>query len=173
MALAVFLKGINVGGHRTFRPTGLARALKRYEVANVGAAGTFVVRGRVARGELRAEIVRRLPFPAVVMICSGRDLLELVSTEPFAGQPDGPQIVRFVSLMSRNQKRPPRLPRSLPTVGRWGLRVLERRGPFILGLYRREMKAIGYLGQLERLVGVPLATRSWTTIQAVVKLLED
>jgi hypothetical protein len=42
MALIVFLRGVNVGGHRTFRPTILARELSAYDVVNVGAAGTFV-----------------------------------------------------------------------------------------------------------------------------------
>ena len=44
MALIVFLRGVNVGGHRTFRPSILARELSDYDVVNVGAAGTFVVR---------------------------------------------------------------------------------------------------------------------------------
>ena len=39
----VFLRGVNVGGHRTFRPSILARELSDYDVVNVGAAGTFVV----------------------------------------------------------------------------------------------------------------------------------
>ncbi len=44
MALIVFLRGVNVGGHRTFRPSMLARELSDYDVVNVGAAGTFIVR---------------------------------------------------------------------------------------------------------------------------------
>jgi hypothetical protein len=44
MALVVFIRGVNVGGHRTFRPSVLARGLSDYGVVNVGAAGTFVVR---------------------------------------------------------------------------------------------------------------------------------
>ena len=44
MALIVFLRGINVGGHRTFRPSMLARDLAAYDAVNVGAAGTLVVR---------------------------------------------------------------------------------------------------------------------------------
>jgi hypothetical protein len=71
MALVVLIKGINVGGHRTFRPSLLAQQLKRFDVINIGAAGTFVVRRSISRVELRAEIERRLPFQADVMICSG------------------------------------------------------------------------------------------------------
>jgi hypothetical protein len=38
MAIVVFLRGVNVGGHRTFRPSILARELSDYYVVNVGAA---------------------------------------------------------------------------------------------------------------------------------------
>ena len=33
------------------------------------------------------------------------------------------------------------------------------------------MKAIGYLGKIEKLLGVPATTRSWNTIQKVVQIL--
>ena len=60
MALVVFLKGINVGGHRTFRPSVLAKQLTRFDVVNVGAAGTFVIRRPTNRSQVRAEILRRM-----------------------------------------------------------------------------------------------------------------
>ena len=44
MALIVFRRGINVGGHRTFRPSMLARDVAAYDVVNVGAAGALVFR---------------------------------------------------------------------------------------------------------------------------------
>ena len=44
MALVVFLRGVNVGGHRSFRPTTLAEQLKHLDAVNIGAAGTFVIR---------------------------------------------------------------------------------------------------------------------------------
>jgi hypothetical protein len=43
MALIVFFRGINVGGHRAFRPSVLAKELGIYDAVNVGAAGTLVV----------------------------------------------------------------------------------------------------------------------------------
>ena len=39
MALVVFFLGINVGGHRAFRPSVLAKELGIYDAVNVGAAG--------------------------------------------------------------------------------------------------------------------------------------
>jgi len=49
-----------VGGHRTFRPTVLAKQLAHLGTVNVGAAGTFVVRHAISRVTLRAELERRL-----------------------------------------------------------------------------------------------------------------
>ncbi len=64
MALIVFLRGVNVGGHKTFRPSILARELSDYDVVNVGAAGTFIVRKPGSRGEFRAELLRKLLLSA-------------------------------------------------------------------------------------------------------------
>jgi hypothetical protein len=33
------------------------------------------------------------------------------------------------------------------------------------------MKAIGYLGQIDKLFGVPATTRNWNTILAIVRVL--
>ena len=35
------------------------------------------------------------------------------------------------------------------------------------------MKAIGYLGKIEKMLGVPATTRSWTTLEKVVKTLRE
>jgi len=34
------------------------------------------------------------------------------------------------------------------------------------------MKTIGYLGQIEKLFGVPVTTRNWNTIVAIVRILK-
>lgn len=172
MALVVLLKGINVGGYRSLRPSVLAKELKRFDVVNIGAAGTFVVRKNVSRTKLRAELMRRLPFSAEVMICDGSDVLRLGSSDPFAGQPSGPNIIRFVSVLAKRGQPSSPIPLSLPSTGPWSLRVLIHQDRFVLGLYRREMKAIGYLGQLEKIFGMPVTTRNWNTILAVARVLK-
>ncbi len=172
MALVALLKGINVGGHRRFRPSVLAKELHRFDVVNIGAAGTFVIRGAVGRVKLRAEMIRRLPFEAEVMICSGSDFLRLASADPFVGQPSGPHIVRFVTVLAKGRRLSPQIPLNLPPAGRWYLRVIAHEDRFVCGLYRREMKAIGYLGQLEKVFGVPVTTRNWNTILAIARILK-
>ena len=58
MALVALLRGVNVGGHRTFRPRLLAGQLAHLGVVNIGAAGTLVVRQPVTMSRLRAELTR-------------------------------------------------------------------------------------------------------------------
>lgn len=48
MALVVLLRGINVGSHRTFQPSVLAKQLKHLDAVNIGAAGTFLIRRPIA-----------------------------------------------------------------------------------------------------------------------------
>lgn len=171
MALVVLLRGVNVGGHRTFRPTELAEGLADLDVVNIGAAGTFVVRRPVPQARLRAEVARRLPFEAEIVICRGRDILRLMSLTPFADQPVGPDVVRFVSTLSRSPRSTPSTPVSFPASGDWLLKILAREDRFVLGVYRRQMKAIGYLGEIDRLFGVPATTRNWNTITQIAKVL--
>ena len=171
MALVVLLRGVNVGGHRTFRPTTLTRQLKHLDAVNIGAAGTFVIRRPVTRAQLRAELIRRLPFDAEIMICSGREIVRLMSQNRFAGEPVRPDIVRFVSVLSRRPRSAPSIPMSLPSNGKWLLKIVARDNRFVVGLYRRHMKVIGYLGALDRLFGVPVTPRNWNTITAIAKAL--
>lgn len=171
MALVVLLRGVNVGGHRTFRPKMLAAQLKHLDAVNIGAAGTFVVRQPVTRAKLRAELARRLPFDAETMICEGREIVRLMSQQPFVQQPERPDIVRFVSVLSGRPRSEPSMPLSFPPTGQWLLKILGRDDRFVLGLYRRQMKAIGYLGAVDRLFGVPATTRNWNTITAIAKVL--
>lgn len=173
MALVVLLRGLNVGGHRTFRPTTLVEQLQHLGAVNIGAAGTFVIRQPISRAQLRVEVARRLPFDAEIMICQGSEIVRLMSRDFFAGYPVRPDIVRFVSVLSRGLRSAPRLPMNLPPRGKWLLKVLARDDRFVFGLYRRHMKVISYLRMLDRVFGVPATTRNWNTITAIAKVLDD
>jgi uncharacterized protein (DUF1697 family) len=173
MALVVFLRGVNVGGHRTFRPSVIARELSDYDVVNVGAAGTFVVRKPGTREKFRAELLRKLPFEATVILCDGRDLIRLERQNPFGTEPSSPNIVRFVSILSRPGGVRASLPIAFPLDGEWLVRVIGSKGQFVFGTYRRHMKTITYLGQIDKLYGVSATTRNWNTILAIVRILNS
>jgi uncharacterized protein (DUF1697 family) len=178
MALVVFLRGVNVGGHRTFRPSILARELRGYDVVNVGAAGTFVVRKPVvrtaaSRAKFRTALLRKLPFAAEIVLCDGRDLMRLETENPFETQPSPPDVVRFVSILSKAGGVRASLPVRFPSDGEWLVRVIASQGQFVFGEYRRHMKTIGYLGQVDKLYGVPATTRNWNTITAITRILKS
>src|SRR5205807_7033618 len=173
VALVVFLRGVNVGGHRTFRPSILARELSQYDVVNVGAAGTFVVRKPGSRAKFRAALLRKLPFIAEVVLCDERDLIRLETDNPFGTEPSSPEIVRFVSILSKAEGVHPSLPVAFPPTRDWLVRVIASKGQFVFGTYRRQMKTITYLGQIDKLYGVPATTRNWNTMMTIVRILKS
>jgi uncharacterized protein (DUF1697 family) len=172
MALVVFLRGVNVGGHRRFRPSILANTLSRFDVVNVGAAGTFVVRRPGSRARFRAELLRQLPFEADVVLCDARDLIRLEMENPFESEPARPDVVRFVSILSKAGRVRASLPITFPSSGEWLVRVIASKNRFVFGVYRRHMKTIGYLGQIDKLFGVSATTRNWNTIIAIARILK-
>ena len=123
----------------------LAKELGIYDAVNVGAAGTLVVRKPGLRAKFLAELRRKLSFEATIAFCDGSDLIR-----------------RRVSL-----------PIALPEGGEWLVRIIGSKNRLVYGVYRRHMKTIGYLGQIDRLFGAPATTRSWSTILSVLRILKS
>ena len=171
MKWVVFLRAVNVGTANRCQPTLIAKQLAKFGVINIGAVGTFVVRENVSESALRAAIAFKLSFKCEIMIVPARDLIKLAATNPFARQPSGKNITRFVNVLAKRPSAPPALPLSLPSEEDWLLKVIAIQDRFVLGLYRKQMKAISYLGKIEKLLGVPATNRNWNTIEKMVKIL--
>jgi len=107
------------------------------------------------------------------MIVPAQAIVDLTLKDPFVDQPSDPDITRFVSVLHKRPQKLPRLPLSLPSDADWLLKIVAIPNRFVLGVYRRQMKAIGYLGKIEKILGVPATTRSWSTIEKVAKALCD
>jgi hypothetical protein len=101
------------------------------------------------------------------VICDAADIV--YHGEDVFTLPGEARRVRFVSVLARQPRVEPRLHDA--ERGRWLLKVLARRDRFVLGLYRRHTKVIGYLGALDRMFGVPATTRNWNTMTAIAKVL--
>src|SRR6266568_8901054 len=173
MRWVVFLRAVNVGGTNRCQPALIAKQLAGFDIVNIGAVGTFVVREDVSESALHAAIAKKLPFKCEIMICPARDISKLAARDPFSRQPSGPNITRFVSVLAKRLRAPPPLPLSLPSDDDWLLKIIAIQDRFILGLYHRQMKAISYLGKIEKQFGVPVTTRNWNTIQKVVEVLNN
>jgi uncharacterized protein (DUF1697 family) len=169
----VFLRAVNVGGTNRCQPAAIAKQLAKFGVVNIGAVGTFVVREDVSESVLRATIAKKLPFKCEIMICPAKQIVDLVGRDPFSRQPSGPNITRFVNVLHKPLRKPPSVPLSLPSDDDWLLKIIAIQNRFVLGLYRRQMKAISYLGKIEKLLGVPVTTRNWNTLQKVSTILSQ
>jgi hypothetical protein len=150
----------------------LARDLAAYDVVNVGAAGTFVVRKPGSRAKFLADLCRKLPFEVKIAFCDASDLLRLEMENPFETEPAGPGIVRFVSILSEANRSKASLPVALPRDEEWFVRIKGARNRFVFGEYRRHMKSIEYLGHIDDLFGAPATTRGWSTILSVLRILK-
>jgi len=173
MRWVVFLRAVNVGKANRCQPAVIASQLSRFGVINIGAVGTFVVHEDVSESVLRAAIAKKLPFKCEIMICPAPDIIKLAAKNPFIGQPSGEKITRFVSVLAKSLPLPLNLPHCLPSPDDWLLKIIAIQDRFVLGVYRREMKAIGYLGKIEKLLGMPATTRSWNTLQKIVQILSQ
>ena len=173
MSSVVFLRAVNVGKANRCQPAVIAKQLEKFGVINIGAVGTFVVRENVSESTLRNAIAKRLPFKCEIMICPARDVIDLASQDPFTKEPSGENITRFVNVLAKRVHPSPPLPVSLPSHDDWLVKIIAIRGRFVLGLYRRHMKAIGYLGKIEKLLGVSATNRNWNTILKVAEILSN
>ena len=171
MPSVVFLRAVNVGKANRCQPAQIATGLAKFGVINIGAVGTFVVQKNVSESVLRTAIAKKLPFKCEIMICPARDILKLAAKDPFSDQPSDPKITRFVNVLHKPLRQGLPLPLILPSDGDWMLKIIAIENRFVLGVYRRQMKAISYLGKIEKQLGVPATTRNWNTIEKVVKIL--
>ena len=168
--LVVLLRGVNVGGHRTFRPSQLAQALEKYQVTNIGAADTFVVHAKVTQSAIRAAFEKAMPFETSIMICPGHEIVELVASNPFRNEPQSRDLVPFVTVLEKSAKV--EAPVQLPATGEWELKIIEQQGRYVLGIYRRSMKAIQLLGKLDKQSNVVGTTRNWNTMNTIARIVQ-
>ncbi len=171
MPWVVLLRGVNVGGHKPIRPSVVARDLAAYDVVSIGAAGTFVVRAPVSRPAVRAAVLRALPVATDVMVCRGRDVLELHRADP-SGRARAGTVTRYVTVLARRPRRLPPLPVHRPPGRAWQVRVVCVQGVFVVSLHRRTGRPLIYPNAVvEQQFGVPATTRNWSTIGAICDIL--
>jgi uncharacterized protein (DUF1697 family) len=168
------MRGVNVGGHRPFRPAAFAKELSAFDVVNIGAAGTFVVRRSVSQATLRAEFVGRLPFEAELMICRARDLIDLVSADPFPREASVTGERRFVSVLAKRPRTVPRFPFSHPAGRTWQVKVIGLHGRFALSVWRRAGRTMVYPNEVvEKELAISATTRNWDTISKIYNILRS
>jgi hypothetical protein len=165
-AYVIFIRAANVGGSGVFSTAALARKL---DLVNIGAAGTFVARRRISL----ADIAKEIPFALDVAIRPAAEVLRLVD----AGAPRAAAGVQvFVSILVAPAKLSPRLPLELPAGRAWALRIVAKRGRYVLSQRRPEQqRGLDLSAVVERAFGARSTTRGWPTLEriaAAVRSLE-
>jgi uncharacterized protein (DUF1697 family) len=174
MASVVLLRAANVGGTNVFRPAELVTALKRLDVVNIGAAGTFVVRSTASAEAIRRAFLAEMPFEPIMAVRPGREVTALVRSSPFKGVALSKDLRGWVAVMTGRPKHQPAVPLSTPPGAGWYLRVDEVRGSCALGLVRRHPDRPVNVGKsLETALGVPVTVRWWETIEKIARILES
>ena len=165
MASVVFMRGVNVGGHRAFRPSELARRLESLGVKSIGAAGTFVVGADLPEPDVRRQFAKQIPFETELMICSKRDLASLVALQPFEAKALPKSDGQYVTVVARVPRAFPKLPLDAPAGRDWQVRVIAVHRIFLVSLARRVGTKLLYPNEVvERQLGVAATTRNWSTI---------
>ena len=173
MALVVFLRGANVGGHRKFQPAALAKEMAEFGVVNIGAAGTFVVKNPVSAAAFRKELGKRLPFETETMICPGSEILDLCKSEPFADPPAGKDARELVTILAKKPKTVPKLPIRWPEGKDWQVDFFRIAGRFAFTFWRPDPKRLIYpTAVVEKVLGIPGTTRSWSASEKACGTLE-
>jgi uncharacterized protein (DUF1697 family) len=170
MALVVFFRAVNVGGHQTFQPSQLARSLAEYNVVSIGAAGTFVIKGKATEAQLRKAIAKVLPFAPEIMVVDGTEVKSLLQVKAMSEPEDG--IGRFLTIISKPLASKPRLPISAPDSDDWQVRIVALKGVCVMSLRRPGGKRQLYPNEIvEKTFNTSATTRNWATVQKVCDAL--
>ena len=174
MAHVVFLRAANVGGKNVFRPAQLAASLAHLDAVNVGAAGTFVIRGKTSSASIRRELVQRLPFACPIAIRPAKEILELVRADPFAGVRLSRDLRGWVAVLCAKPTSRPTLPLIFPKGKPWSVRLDRVEGAFAVGLFQRQPSGFVFpSNSVETAFGVPATTRWWETFGRIAAVLES
>jgi len=73
------------------------------------------MRQPMTEAQARAEVARKLPFVAEIVVCQGRDVASLISKSPFEGHSLRGGVVRFVSVLSQRPRLTPSTPMRFPS----------------------------------------------------------
>lgn len=172
MALVIFLRAVNVGGHQTFKPSVLAKALSAYNVTSIGAAGTFVAKGKATEVQLRKAIANALHFTPEIMIVDGAEITALLKVKAMAEPEDG--AGRFLSVMAKPLVSKPRLPIAVPEGDDWQIQIVAVKGQCVLTLRRPVGNRQLYANEIvEKTFNASATTRNWATLEKICDVVSE
>ena len=167
-----FLRGINVGGHKTIKMDALRRAFESLGYRNVRtllASGNILFELRATNPRALAKrIERRLEQVFKLEICvvlrTRRELERLRAAEPFRGIPVTPRTRLFVTFLSQKPRTKLKIPYVSPDKSYRILRATNQDVCSVLTLGPQWAKNLRQMDILEKEFGKNITTRSWSTV---------
>ena len=175
IAYAAFLRGINVGGHRSVRMDALKKAFESLGFKNVKtllASGNVVFQAppmsaSVLTKQIEKTLKKTFGFEIGVLIRTIKELQRLDKANPFAGIKVTAQTRRFVTFLSAKPASRLKLPYISPGGNFKILRASKREVCSVLTItnLRRGMQ---FMAILDREFGRMITTRSWSTMTRIL-----
>jgi len=169
VATVVLLRGFNLGNRR-FSTKAIEKDLSDLDAVNVGAAGTFVVRGKVADAALLKRLADAIPFEPRAILLKPAEVEAAVAAGEAIAIPAG-AAARFGTALAKPAKAA--LPIQAPEGKVWGVRCLAQEGRIVLGVRNRTDLTGVYPNEVVmKAWGVDATTRDWPTWEKIGKLLD-
>ena len=168
--IVAFLRGINVGGHKKISMADLKKAFESLGFKNVRtvlASGNVVFeapgRDRALADTIAARLEKIFGFPVKVVLRTFRELQAIIASEPFKGEPSGPDAKLYVTFLA--QKTPGRSRLRLPE-GAKGVRIVRVAPGEVFSVIRLSADAgtPDLMAFLESAFGREVTTRNWQTV---------
>ncbi len=171
-----FLRGINVGGHKTVKMEELKRAFESLgfeQVETLLASGNVLFDSPAAsESALVKKIEKTLAtaFGFEIGVCVRRieELQRLAETSPFAGVKVTPQTRLYVTFLAEKPKSGLKIPYESPDKNFKIIRATESELCSVLTLSPNS-RTVDLMSILEKKFGGRVTTRNWNTINKVLK----
>ncbi len=177
LAYVAFLRGINVGGHKIISMEelgGIFRSLKFDDVKTFIASGNVLFRSRernvsVLTRKIEKGLLHALGYEVKTMLRTIPELQNLVKLDPFKKIKPVPDVGLYVTFLSKEPEKTPKLPYISP-----------KRDFEILRMYGLNVASISRLlpngrsgnpgGYIEKEFEKISTTRNWNTVKKIVEM---
>ncbi len=177
-AYAAFLRGINVGGHKTVKMDQLKKAFESLGFKNVQtllASGNVLFEAlqtsaSVLTKTIEEKLIKVFGYEIGVLIRKIGGLQRLEEADPFKGVEVTPQTRLYITFLSEKPKSGLKVPRQSPAPDKNFkiIRATESEVCSVLSLSPGS-RTVDLMGFLEKEFGRKVTTRNWNTITRLLK----
>src|SRR5437867_147766 len=169
-----FLRGMNVGGHKSIKMSELARLFESLRLSNVKtvlASGNVLFESPETDAAILTRSIERglrgaLGYEVKVILRTTSQLQALVSLDPFEKVGSAPGVRLHITFLAADANST--LP--LPYVSPNGFEIIEKSAREVLSVVRPEGCTVDLMTFVEKEFGKASTTRTWNTVQKIAAL---